>query len=71
MNRVMFARAIRFGDGTHETQIEFGGADLATLYVTSMRFGLTDAALGDQPLAGSLLQLDVGVKGKPENVFGG
>jgi len=53
------------------TSVMFGGADLATLYVTSMRFGLTDAALGDQPLAGSLLQLDVGVKGKPENVFGG
>ena len=53
------------------TSVMFGGADLATLYVTSMRFGLTDAALGDQPLAGSLLQFDVGVKGKPENVFGG
>ena len=49
----------------------FGGADLGTLYVTSMRFGLTDAALADQPLAGSLLQLDVGVKGQPEHVFGG
>lgn len=53
------------------TSVMFGGPDLGTLYVTSMRFGLTDAALVDQPLAGSLLQLDVGVKGKPENVFGG
>ena len=53
------------------TSLMFGGADLGTLYVTSMRFGLTDAALGDQPLAGSLLQLDVGVRGQPEHVFGG
>jgi sugar lactone lactonase YvrE len=53
------------------TSVMFGGADLGTLYVTSMRFGLTDAALVDQPLAGSLLQFDVGVRGQPEYVFGG
>jgi sugar lactone lactonase YvrE len=53
------------------TSVMFGGADLGTLYVTSMRFGLTDEALVEQPLAGSLLQLDVGVRGQPENVFGG
>jgi sugar lactone lactonase YvrE len=53
------------------TSVMFGGADLGTLYVTSMRFGLTDAALVEQPLAGSLLQLDVGVRGQPEHVFGG
>lgn len=53
------------------TSVMFGGADLATLYVTSMRFGLSDEAVLDQPLAGSLLQLDVGVKGQPEHVFGG
>ena len=29
------------------TSVMFGGADLGTLYVTSMRFGLTDAALAD------------------------
>lgn len=53
------------------TSVMFGGADLGTLYVTSMRFGLTDEALAGQPLAGSLLQLDVGVRGQPEHVFGG
>lgn len=53
------------------TSVMFGGAELDTLYVTSMRFGLTDAALAEQPLAGSLLQLDVGVKGQPEHLFGG
>jgi len=51
------------------TSVMFGGPDLATLYVTSMRFGLTEAELADQPLAGSLLQLDVGVKGLPEHEF--
>jgi sugar lactone lactonase YvrE len=53
------------------TSVMFGGPDLDTLYVTSMRFGLSNAALADQPLAGSLLQLDVGVQGQPEHVFGG
>lgn len=53
------------------TSLTFGGADLGTLYVTSMRFGLSEAALTDQPLAGSLLQFDVGVKGQPEQVFAG
>lgn len=53
------------------TSVMFGGADLGTLYVTSMRFGLTDAALAEQPLAGSLVQIEVGVKGQPEHLFGG
>lgn len=53
------------------TSVMFGGPDLRTLYVTSMRFGLSDEALAAQPLAGSLLQLDVGMKGQPEHVFGG
>lgn len=53
------------------TSVMFGGPDLGTLYVTSMRFGLSEEQLADQPLAGSLLQLDVGVKGRPETVFAG
>ncbi|MFO1306241.1 MAG: SMP-30/gluconolactonase/LRE family protein [Burkholderiales bacterium] len=53
------------------TSLMFGGRDLATLYVTSMRFGLDEAALARQPLAGSLLQLDVGFAGVPEHRFGG
>jgi len=53
------------------TSVMFGGPDLATLYVTSMRFGLSEEALAKQPLAGALLQLDVGVKGRPEHVFAG
>lgn len=53
------------------TSVMFGGPDLATLYVTSMRFHLTEEQLAQQPLAGSLLQLDVGVRGRPEPVFAG
>jgi sugar lactone lactonase YvrE len=53
------------------TSLMFGGPDLATLYVTSMRFGLSESALAEQPHAGSLLALDVGVRGQPEHVFAG
>jgi sugar lactone lactonase YvrE len=53
------------------SSVMFGGADLETLYVTSMRFGLTEEALAAQPLAGSLLALDVGVNGRREHVFAG
>ena len=53
------------------TSVMFGGPDLATLYVTSMRFHLTEEQLAQQPLAGSLLQLDVGFRGRPEHLFVG
>jgi sugar lactone lactonase YvrE len=53
------------------TSVMFGGPDLSTLFVTSMQFGLTPDQLSAQPQAGALLQLDVGVKGLPENMFAG
>jgi|LauGreSBDMM110SN_4_FD.fasta_scaffold37740_2 sugar lactone lactonase YvrE len=53
------------------TSVMFGGPDLSSLYVTSMRFHLTEEQLADQPLAGSLLQLDVGVQGRAEHLFAG
>ncbi|SDI35134.1 Sugar lactone lactonase YvrE [Actinokineospora alba] len=43
----------------------FGGADLGTLYVTSASVGV------DEPHAGALFALEVGVKGLPANRFGG
>jgi len=52
------------------TSVMFGGPDLATLYVTSMQFGLSEGELAEQPLAGALLALDAGVRGLPEPVFG-
>jgi sugar lactone lactonase YvrE len=42
----------------------FGGADLDTLYVTSIRPAGTD--LSDQPLAGGVFALRPGVRGLPE-----
>jgi L-arabinonolactonase len=52
----------------------FGGPDLATLYVTSASFGLTDDQRRAQPLAGEILALPVGdmvgVAGLPEHRFG-
>lgn len=48
----------------------FGGEDLRTLYITSARVGLSDAALDRQPMAGSLFALDVDVPGLPVPEFG-
>ena len=47
----------------------FGGSDLSTLYVTSAREGLSEAALAKEPLAGSLLAIDTGVRGLRLPVF--
>jgi sugar lactone lactonase YvrE len=49
----------------------FGGADLRDLYVTTRREGLSAAELVDQPLAGALFRLDVGVAGMPTWAFAG
>ncbi len=51
------------------TSLMFGGRDFRTLYVTSMQFGLSDGALNEQPLAGSLLAIDAGVQGRAEPIF--
>lgn len=52
------------------TSCAFGGPDLKTLYITSARIGLTDAALDRQPMAGSLFALDVETPGLPVPEFG-
>ena len=49
----------------------FGGTDLATLYVTTSRQGLSDADLAREPLAGHLLALRPGATGLAEPMFGG
>jgi sugar lactone lactonase YvrE len=51
------------------TCCEFGGQDLGTLYVTTATLRRTPAELRDQPLAGGLFALDVGVKGLPVSPF--
>jgi L-arabinonolactonase len=53
------------------TACAFGGADLATLYVTTARFRIARDKLAAEALAGGLLALDVGVKGLPEPLYSG
>ncbi|HYE46255.1 MAG TPA: SMP-30/gluconolactonase/LRE family protein [Caulobacter sp.] len=45
------------------TSCAFGGANLTTLYITSAREGLDEAALSGQPLAGGLFALETDVPG--------
>lgn len=52
------------------TSCAFGGPDLKTLYITTARFGLSDAALDRQPMAGSLFAIDVETPGLPVPEFG-
>lgn len=47
----------------------FGGRDLDTLYITSATQRLTPEQLAQQPLAGGLFAVKVGVKGLPEPEF--
>lgn len=49
----------------------FGGPDLKTLYVTSARFGLSDAQLASNPREGSVLAIAVDVPGTPSQLFAG
>ena len=53
------------------TSCMFGGPDLATLYVTSAVWDLTPDKLKDQPAAGGLFALDLGIRGVPEPRFAG
>jgi L-arabinonolactonase len=49
----------------------FGGPGLDVMYVTSASIGLDDAARAQQPQAGGLFAIDVGVKGLPDARFKG
>jgi len=49
----------------------FGGADLATLYVTTARHKRSPEQLAAEPLAGTVLALEPGVRGLPTNRFAG
>lgn len=51
------------------TSCAFGGPELKTLYITSARVGLSDAALDRQPMAGSLFAIDVETPGLPVAEF--
>ena len=51
------------------TSLIFGGANLDILYVTSMRFGLTEKELLETPLSGSLVAIKTKFRGLPVNQF--
>jgi L-arabinonolactonase len=53
------------------TSCIFGGPDLGTLYITTVRYGLSSAELTEQPLAGGIFALDPGIKGLPDGQFAG
>lgn len=53
------------------TKPAFGGTDFSTLYITSARDGLDDAALASQPYAGALFFADAGFGGLAEPRFAG
>ncbi|MEY4884647.1 MAG: hypothetical protein RIS34_2501 [Pseudomonadota bacterium] len=53
----------------HITNCAFGGADLRTLFITSARFGLDDATLAAEPLAGALFSVEIGSPGLPATAF--
>jgi sugar lactone lactonase YvrE len=78
----MAGRLVRYApDGRVERVVElpvsrptsciFGGPALDVLYVTSATFRLPDAERAQQPAAGGILALHVGVKGLPEPRFAG
>jgi len=53
------------------TSCAFGGENLDELYVTSAVYGMDDEALQGQPMAGSLIKIDPGVRGVPAFSYGG
>jgi D-xylonolactonase len=53
------------------TSCTFGGADLATLYITSTPLMLSTEDQARYPLSGSLFSCRPGVKGLPTPLFGG
>ena len=53
------------------TSVAFGGIGLTTLYITSARYGLSEAELQLEPLAGSVFAVAAGVAGVPQYRFSG
>ena len=53
------------------TSVMFGGEDLSTLYITSMRYNLPEEKLARQPLAGRVFAARPGVRGIAEADFAG
>ncbi|WP_409432604.1 SMP-30/gluconolactonase/LRE family protein [Litorimonas sp. RW-G-Af-16] len=52
------------------TCVCIGGKNLDQLFVTTATDGLDTEALEAQPLAGTILRYDLGIKGRKENIYG-
>ncbi|EWH01848.1 hypothetical protein Q427_11860 [Halomonas sp. BC04] len=74
-------RIVRFSSGgellaehpvpcPHPTMVAFGGPDLRTLFITTATQHLDAAGKARWPMAGSLLEMKVGVAGLAEPAFG-
>jgi sugar lactone lactonase YvrE len=57
--------------GANRVQPTFAGERLDRLYVTSATVGLSTEMLAGQPLAGGLLALAPGIRGRPPARFAG
>lgn len=53
------------------TSVAFGGSNLDTLYITSMRYNVPESVLAANPAAGGIFAAKPGVKGMPEPLFAG
>lgn len=53
------------------TSVMFGGPDLRTLFITSMKYGLSAEELAHETQAGCIFAVDAGVAGLPEPRFAG
>lgn len=52
------------------TSCTFGGRDMDELFITTASIGVTEESRQDQPHAGSVFHVKVGVKGRPSYRFG-
>ena len=52
-------------------ELYLGGPTMAELFVTTAQLGLTEQQRMDQPLAGSIFRVEVGVPGQSVTVFDG
>lgn len=53
------------------TSCAFGGPQMTTLFITTAREDISEADLAQQPLAGGVFAMEVGVKGIPVHPFAG
>ena len=71
LRMLMLYRTERQQRASQPTKPAFGSTDFSTLYITSARDGLDEAALASQPYAGALFVADAGFRGLPEPRFPG